>query len=81
MYLDRGYRGLGIAQRMLDHAEQCARALGFNKMILTTAEIQKAAQKFYEKSGFRRVRVEVAETMSAKQADGGLTRFHYEKPL
>lgn len=32
-YLDRGYRGLGIAQRMLDHAERCARALGFTKMM------------------------------------------------
>jgi GNAT superfamily N-acetyltransferase len=29
MYLDRGYRGLGIAQRMLDCAQAEARALGF----------------------------------------------------
>jgi GNAT superfamily N-acetyltransferase len=28
MYLDKGYRGLGIAQRMLDCAEAEARSLG-----------------------------------------------------
>jgi hypothetical protein len=42
MYL--GYRGLGIAQRMLDCAQAKARALGFTKMIVSTAQIQKAAE-------------------------------------
>jgi GNAT superfamily N-acetyltransferase len=44
MYLDSGYRGLGIAQRMLDCAQAKARALGFTKMIVSTAQIQKAAE-------------------------------------
>jgi GNAT superfamily N-acetyltransferase len=81
MYLDRGYRGAGIAQRMLECAQARARALGFTKMILSTAEIQKAADRFYRKSGFQQIRVEVAETMTAKQAGAGLTRFHFEKRL
>ena len=81
MYLDEGYRGLGIAQRMLDFAQAEARALGFTKMILSTAQIQKAADRFYRKSGFRQIRTEVAEKMTAKQAGGGLTRFHFEKVL
>ena len=81
MYLDEGYRGLGIAQRMLDFAQAEARALGFTKMILSTAQIQKAADRFYRKSGFRQIRTEVAEKMSPKQAGGGLTRFHFEKVL
>src|SRR6516225_80602 len=81
MYLDRGYRGLGIAKRMLDHAEERARALGFSKMLVSTAAIQKAADKFYRRNGFRQVRVEVAEEMTPKQAGGGLTRFHFEKEL
>jgi GNAT superfamily N-acetyltransferase len=81
MYLDRGHRGLGVAQRMLECAQERARALGFTKMILSTAEIQKAADRFYRKSGFRQIRVEVAETMTTKQAGGGLTRFHFEKSL
>jgi len=81
MYLDEGYRGSGIAQRVLDFAQAEARARGFTKMILSTAEIQKAADRFYRKSGFRLVRTEVADKMTAKQAGGGLTRFHFEKAL
>jgi putative acetyltransferase len=81
MYLDAGYRGLGVAQRMLEFAQWEARARGFTKMILSTAQIQKAADRFYRKSGFRLVRTEVAGTMTAKQVGGGLTRFHFEKAL
>jgi putative acetyltransferase len=81
MYLDKGYRGVGIAQRMIDHAQAEARALGFKKMILSTAEIQRSAVVFYRKSGFRQIRTETAETMNPKQAGGGLTRFYFEKPL
>jgi putative acetyltransferase len=81
MYLDRGYRGSGVAQRMLDFAQTRARALGFTKMILSSAQIQEAAVSFYRKSGFREVRSEVAEVMTTKQAGGGLTRFHFEKAL
>ena len=81
MYLDQGYRGAGIAQRMLDFALVEARARGFTKMILSTAQIQKAADRFYRKSGFRLIATEVADQMTAKQAGGGLTRFHFEKEL
>jgi GNAT superfamily N-acetyltransferase len=81
MYLDQPYRGLGIAQRMFECAQTRARALGFTKMIVSTAEIQKAADKFYRRNGFQQIRVEVAETMNTKQAGGGLTRFHFEKGL
>src|SRR4051812_6493234 len=81
MYLDKSHRGGGIAQRMLDHAQAQARALGFTQMILSTAEIQRSAVGLYRKSGFRQVRTETAETMNPKQAGGGLTRFHFEKPL
>ena len=81
MYLDRGYRGHGIAQRMLDHAQAEARALGFTRMILSTAQIQEAAVEFYRKTGFQLIRTEVAGEMNPKQAGGGLTRFHFEKAL
>jgi putative acetyltransferase len=81
MYLDRAYRGAGIAKRMLDHAETEARALGFTKMIVSTAEIQRSAVRFYRNSGFQQLRTEVAEEMTPKQAGGGLTRFHFEKGL
>jgi putative acetyltransferase len=81
MYLDRRHRGHGIAQRMLQRAETRARELGFAKLILSTAELQKAAITFYRKSGYRLVRSERAGTVSTKTVGGGLTRFHFEKVL
>jgi putative acetyltransferase len=81
MYLDRRHRGRGIAQRMMRCAETRARELGFAKLILSTAEVQKAAVAFYRKSGYKFVRSERADTMSTKTVGGGLTRFHFEKVL
>ena len=81
MYLDRAYRGSGNAKRMLDCAEDRARTLGFSKMLASTAEIQRAADRFYRRNGFRQVRVEVADATTTKQAGGGLTRFYFEKKL
>jgi GNAT superfamily N-acetyltransferase len=81
MYLDRRYRGRGIAQQMLRCAEMRARELGFAKLILSTAEVQAAAIAFYGKSGYSLVRTEQADTMSTKTVGGGLTRFHFEKVL
>ena len=79
--IDREFRGADIAQRMLECAEHQARSLGFRKMLVSTAQIQRAADRFYRRSGFRQVRVEVAQAMTAKQAGGGLTRFYFEKEL
>jgi GNAT superfamily N-acetyltransferase len=81
MYLDASYRGRGIAQRMLVYAEAQARELGFAKLILSTAEIQKAAIQFYIKSGYRLVETETAETSSIKTVGGGLRRLHFAKDL
>ena len=69
----------GIAQRMIDQAQAEARALGFKKMILSTAEIQRSAVKFYRKNGFRQLRTEIADAMNPKQAGGGLTRFLFRQ--
>jgi putative acetyltransferase len=81
MYLDKPYRGRGLARHMLACAEARARALDFATMVLSTAEVQKAAIAFYRKSGYRLVRTERAQTMSARTVGGGLTRFHFEKEL
>ena len=81
MYLDPRHRGQGIAQRMLGCAEARARELGFAKLILSTAEVQKAAIAFYHKSGYSLVSTERADAMSTRTVGGGLTRFHFEKVL
>jgi len=49
MYLDKAYRASGVAQRMLGFAETEARALGYTKLVLSTAQIQKAADRFYRR--------------------------------
>jgi GNAT superfamily N-acetyltransferase len=81
MYIDASLRGRGLAQRMLRTAEATARELGFTRMILSTADIQRAAVRFYTKSGFNRVRSEIAQALTVKQAGGGLLRHYFEKAL
>lgn len=81
MYIDASRRGCGLAERMLRTAEAMARELGFSRMIVSTADIQRAAFRFYTKSGFKRVRSEIAEAMTVKQAGGGLLRHYFEKAL
>lgn len=81
MYIDVSWRGCGLAQRMLRTAEAIAHELGFSHMIVSTADIQRAALRFYTKSGFVRVRSEIAEAMTVKQAGGGLLRHYFEKAL
>jgi hypothetical protein len=48
-------------------AEDQAHSLGFHKMLVSTAEIQRAADYFYRTSGFRQVRVEVAQAVTASR--------------
>lgn len=81
MYIDASWRGLGLAARMLRTAEARARELGFSRMIVSTADIQRAAFRFYTKSGFKHLRSEIAQTMTVKQAGGGLLRHYFEKAL
>jgi GNAT superfamily N-acetyltransferase len=81
MYVDAAWRGRGLAQRMLRTAEAMAREFGFSRMIVSTADIQRAAFRFYTKSGFKHLRSEIAKTMTVKQAGGGLLRHHFEKVL
>ena len=81
MYLSPDCRGRGLANRMLQHAEDHARHLGFAKLILSTAEIQEAALAFYRKSGYRLERTEIATEVTTKTIGGGLKRYHFGKDL
>ena len=55
--------------------------LGFSRMIVRTADVQRAAFRFYTKSDFKRIRSEIAEVMTVKQAGGFLLRHYFEKVL
>ena len=66
MYLDQEFRRAGIGKRMLECAEEQARSLGFRKMLVSTAEIQRAANRFY-----RQKRV-------SRSADGGCPNHEHQ---
>jgi RimJ/RimL family protein N-acetyltransferase len=51
MYLDRNYRGTGIAQRMLGCGESRARLLGYSTMILSTAESSERRSRSIARTG------------------------------
>ncbi len=54
MYLAPGYRGRGLGKRLLRHAMERARVLGFKRIELETASRLVVAQQMYEAFGFQR---------------------------
>jgi putative acetyltransferase len=79
MAVDRRHRRKGVARELLATAEAYCRASGYRKIVLSTSELQVAARRLYEASGYRLVREEVAAVQSHKTAGAGLKRYHYEK--
>ncbi|MBI2971649.1 MAG: GNAT family N-acetyltransferase [Candidatus Aenigmarchaeota archaeon] len=55
MYVDKEYRGSGLAKRLLGTAVKYARASGIKVIFLGTIEGMGAANKFYKKNGFERI--------------------------
>ena len=66
------YQGRGIGQIILDALEARARILGYNTLHLDTSVVQFAAQRLYEKNGYREV---------GREIYGGLEVILYEKTL
>lgn len=52
MYLKTSARGRGLGKRLLKHAIETAKALGFSRMELQTARVLEEAIGLYEKFGF-----------------------------
>lgn len=76
MYLDRGARGSGLAQRLIDTAEGHARASGAQRMVLWTDTRFAAAHRFYEKQSYvRQGAVRILDDLSKS------LEFRYAKPL
>jgi putative acetyltransferase len=74
-------RRQGIGRKLLATAEAFCRDQGYRRMVLSTSELQDAAARLYESSGYRRVREERAAPASHKAVGAGLARYHYEKLL
>ena len=53
MFVDRRFRGQGIASRLLTELEQWAHELGYKRCILETGNKQQEAIRLYEKAGYR----------------------------
>jgi ribosomal protein S18 acetylase RimI-like enzyme len=66
------YQGRGIGQIILDELEAHARILGYKTLHLDTSVVQFAAQRLYEKNGYREV---------GRDIYGGLEVILYEKTL
>ena len=81
LYLNKAYRGHGLADLLLTHAETEARSLSYGRLVLSTSEIQKSAIAFYRRRGFHEVRQEVVREQSHKAVGGGLLRLFFEKRL
>lgn len=80
MAVERAHRRKGLGRALLAHAEAFCRDAGYRMVVLSTSELQVAAMRLYESSGYQRVREEIAAATSHK-AVGGLARYHYEKAL
>ena len=66
------YQGRGIGQIILSELEARARVLGYHTLHLDTSVVQFAAQRLYEKNGYREV---------GRDIYGGLEVILYEKTL
>jgi GNAT superfamily N-acetyltransferase len=54
MYVREGFRGRGIAQRLMEAAENFARGEGYARIYLDTTTEMAAAARLYERNGFVR---------------------------
>jgi len=54
LYVRPEFRGLGIADKLLEALEQFAKGFGYEWLYLDTAAEMKAAARFYEKKAFER---------------------------
>jgi GNAT superfamily N-acetyltransferase len=54
MYVREGYRGLGIAQKLLAEAEHFARNKGYQRIFLDSTDGMQAAVRLYERNGYQR---------------------------
>lgn len=81
MYVSPNARRQGIAQLMLQFAEETCKNEGANHLHLSTSELQPAALSLYKRSGFELVREETATDASNKTIGGGIRRYHFLKSL
>ena len=81
MYVSPNHRRKGIAHKMLGFVENWCRNAGVSRMVLSTSELQPAAIRFYEMSGYQLTGESSAKVASNKTIGGGIRRRYYSKTL
>lgn len=59
IYVSEAFRGLGIANELLNASAEEAKRLGAEKLLLTVAAANSEAQKVFAKAGFRQTMMEM----------------------
>jgi ribosomal protein S18 acetylase RimI-like enzyme len=61
--VDEAHRGAGIASALLETASLWLKAHGAPRVVLWTAERNRAAQRLFEQAGFRRTMIEMTREL------------------
>ncbi len=61
IYIDKNYRGKGLAQKLIEKAMQVAQSLACTSVWLTVNKENHRAMAAYEKAGFQRIRAQCTE--------------------
>ena len=78
MFVDKNYRGkeFGVGQRLLNTLVDWSKRKGFTEIFLGTTEKFIAAQRFYEKNGFKEIeKRELPEAFPVMEVDIKFYRF------
>lgn len=81
MYVDGAYRRRGLGSILLAHAERFCQTTGYQRVVLSTSELQPQAIALYKARGYTQVYEEVADAQTTRAAGGGLRRYYFEKRL
>lgn len=81
MYVAGSERRRGLARAMLERAEQVCCGEGFDRIVLSTSELQQPALALYRAAGYRLTHDEIATAQTNKTVGGRLRRYYFEKRL
>jgi ribosomal protein S18 acetylase RimI-like enzyme len=62
--VDPAHRGQGIGRMLLDATIQALKSRGAPRVVLSTAERNEAAQRLFERAGFRRTMIEMTRELT-----------------
>jgi ribosomal protein S18 acetylase RimI-like enzyme len=68
--VDPAHRGQGVGRVLLDATLDVLQAKGAPRVVLSTAEGNKAAQRLFARAGFRRTMIEMTRELGARSGPG-----------